>query len=175
MHVFTHRGLEVRGGEEEVARAVRVVGGAVRDLLIGVHPKDFDVATNASPEEVHRLFRRSRLIGRRFKIAHVIFGDETVEVSTFRSGDAADTDEDCDGGADDADTSTDPATRSTFYADADGDTYGDAAVALRSCAMPAGRAGLGAHAVRTGAARVSTSRPARCGPCRSGRRGTGAE
>ena len=70
-----------------------VVGGAVRDLLIGVHPKDFDVATNASPEEVHRLFRRSRLIGRRFKIAHVIFGDETVEVSTFRSGDAADTDE----------------------------------------------------------------------------------
>ena len=70
-----------------------VVGGAVRDLLIGVHPKDFDVATDASPEEVHRLFRRSRLIGRRFKIAHVMFGEETVEVSTFRSGDSADTDE----------------------------------------------------------------------------------
>ena len=70
-----------------------VVGGAVRDLLLRLDPKDFDVATNASPEEVHRLFRRSRLIGRRFKIAHVMFGDETVEVSTFRSGDAADTDE----------------------------------------------------------------------------------
>jgi poly(A) polymerase len=70
-----------------------VVGGAVRDLVIGVKPKDFDVATDASPEEVHRLFRRSRLIGRRFKIAHVMFGDETVEVSTFRSGESADTDE----------------------------------------------------------------------------------
>jgi poly(A) polymerase len=70
-----------------------VVGGAVRDLVIGVHPKDFDVATDASPEDVHRLFRRSRLIGRRFKIAHVMFGDETVEVSTFRSGGSADTDE----------------------------------------------------------------------------------
>ncbi len=70
-----------------------VVGGAVRDLLLGFHPKDFDVATNASPEEVHRVFRRSRLIGRRFKIAHVMFGDETVEVSTFRSGEATDTDE----------------------------------------------------------------------------------
>jgi poly(A) polymerase len=72
-----------------------VVGGAVRDLLLGLRPKDFDVATDASPEEVHRLFRRSRLIGRRFKIAHVMFGEETVEVSTFRSGEAAaaDTDE----------------------------------------------------------------------------------
>lgn len=63
-----------------------VVGGAVRDLLIGVRPKDFDVATNASPEDVHRLFRRSRLIGRRFKLVHVMFGDETIEVSTFRAG-----------------------------------------------------------------------------------------
>ena len=63
-----------------------VVGGAVRDLLLGLRPKDYDVATNASPEEVYRLFRRSRLIGRRFKLAHVMFGDETVEVSTFRAG-----------------------------------------------------------------------------------------
>ena len=70
-----------------------VVGGAVRDLLLGERPKDFDVATNALPDEVHRLFRRSRLIGRRFKIAHVMFGDETVEVSTFRAGGSADTDE----------------------------------------------------------------------------------
>jgi poly(A) polymerase len=70
-----------------------VVGGAVRDLLLGLKPEDFDVATNASPEDVHRLFRRSRLIGRRFKIAHVLFGGETVEVSTFRSGGAEDKDE----------------------------------------------------------------------------------
>ena len=70
-----------------------VVGGAVRDLLLGVHPKDYDVATNALPEDVHRLFRRSRLIGRRFKLVHVMFGVETIEVSTFRAGAAADTDE----------------------------------------------------------------------------------
>jgi poly(A) polymerase len=70
-----------------------VVGGAVRDLLLGLRPKDFDVATNASPEEVHRLFRRSRLIGRRFKLAHVMFGEETVEVSTFRARTATEPDE----------------------------------------------------------------------------------
>ncbi len=70
-----------------------VVGGAVRDLLLGLRPKDFDVATNASPEDVHKLFRRSRLIGRRFKLAHVMFGEETVEVSTFRARTASETDE----------------------------------------------------------------------------------
>lgn len=63
-----------------------LVGGAVRDLLLGTRPKDFDVATSALPEEVHRLFRRSRLIGRRFRLAHVMHGSETVEVSTFRAG-----------------------------------------------------------------------------------------
>lgn len=62
-----------------------VVGGAVRDLLLGLKPKDYDVATDAHPEQVHRVFRRSRLIGRRFKLVHVMFGDETVEVSTFRA------------------------------------------------------------------------------------------
>ncbi|MDD4911242.1 MAG: polynucleotide adenylyltransferase PcnB [Sideroxydans sp.] len=61
-----------------------VVGGAVRDLLLNKHPKDFDVATNATPEEVRRVFRRARIIGRRFRLVHVIFGEETVEVSTFR-------------------------------------------------------------------------------------------
>lgn len=61
-----------------------IVGGAVRDLLLNRQPKDFDVATDATPEEVNRVFRRSRIIGRRFRLVHVLFGDETIEVSTFR-------------------------------------------------------------------------------------------
>lgn len=61
-----------------------LVGGAVRDLALGRTPKDFDVATNATPEEVRARFRRSRLIGRRFQIVHVVCGREIVEVSTFR-------------------------------------------------------------------------------------------
>ncbi len=61
-----------------------LVGGCVRDLLCGTKPKDFDVATNATPEQVRELFRRSRLIGRRFPIAHVRFGRDIIEVSTFR-------------------------------------------------------------------------------------------
>jgi poly(A) polymerase len=72
--------------------AAYIVGGAVRDLLLGVVPKDFDVATDAHPEEVHRLFRRSHLIGRRFKLVHVLFGQETVEVSTFRAGEGGEAD-----------------------------------------------------------------------------------
>ncbi len=61
-----------------------LVGGGVRDLLLGDHPKDFDVATNATPEQVKNLFRNSRIIGRRFKIVHVRFGREIIEVTTFR-------------------------------------------------------------------------------------------
>lgn len=61
-----------------------LVGGCVRDLLLGLEPKDFDVATNATPEEVRHVFRRARLIGRRFRIAHVRVGREVIEVSTFR-------------------------------------------------------------------------------------------
>ncbi|MDO5687339.1 MAG: polynucleotide adenylyltransferase PcnB [Neisseria sp.] len=64
-----------------------VVGGAVRDLLLGREPKDFDVATDASPEQVRKIFRRSRIIGRRFQIVHVMVGPETIEVTTFRGGD----------------------------------------------------------------------------------------
>jgi poly(A) polymerase len=62
-----------------------LVGGAVRDLLLGITPKDFDVATNALPEEMRRLFRNCRLIGRRFRLAHVHFGNEIIEVATFRA------------------------------------------------------------------------------------------
>ena len=62
-----------------------LVGGAVRDLLLGLEPKDFDVATNARPEEVCELFRNARMIGRRFKLVHVRFGREIIEVATFRA------------------------------------------------------------------------------------------
>lgn len=63
-----------------------LVGGCVRDLLLGYEPKDFDITTDATPEQVHQLFRRSRLIGRRFKLVHVRFGrDEIIEVATFRA------------------------------------------------------------------------------------------
>ncbi|HEX8479755.1 MAG TPA: polynucleotide adenylyltransferase PcnB, partial [Telluria sp.] len=65
-----------------------VVGGAVRDLLLGVKPKDFDIATDATPEQVKRLFRRAFIIGRRFQIVHVMFGQELLEVTTFRGAGA---------------------------------------------------------------------------------------
>lgn len=63
-----------------------LVGGGVRDLLLGREPKDFDVATDASPEQVRQVFRNCRLIGRRFRLAHVHFGQEIIEVATFRAG-----------------------------------------------------------------------------------------
>lgn len=68
----------------ESGYAAFLVGGAVRDLLLGGHPKDFDIATDATPEDVKHLFRNCRLIGRRFRLAHVVFGQEIVEVATFR-------------------------------------------------------------------------------------------
>ncbi len=61
-----------------------LVGGGVRDLLLGNSPKDFDVSTDARPEEIRQLFRNSRIIGRRFRIVHVLFGREVIEVTTFR-------------------------------------------------------------------------------------------
>jgi poly(A) polymerase len=70
---------------QKAGYAAFVVGGAVRDLLLGRRPKDFDIATSATPEEVRSTFRRSRIIGRRFQIVHVMCGAETVEVSTFRA------------------------------------------------------------------------------------------
>ncbi len=68
----------------EAGYAPYLVGGAVRDLLLGLQPKDFDVATSATPDEVKKLFRNCRLIGRRFRLAHVVFGPEIIEVATFR-------------------------------------------------------------------------------------------
>lgn len=62
-----------------------LVGGGVRDSLLGLNPKDFDVTTNATPEQVNKTFRNSRLIGRRFRLVHVVFGREVIEVATFRA------------------------------------------------------------------------------------------
>jgi poly(A) polymerase len=76
----------VTAGLQEAGYKAFVVGGAVRDLLVEVEPKDFDVATDATPEQVRAIFRRSRIIGRRFRLVHVMCGAETVEVSTFRGG-----------------------------------------------------------------------------------------
>lgn len=63
-----------------------LVGGCVRDLLLGLRPKDFDVATDALPDEVRGTFRNCRLIGRRFRLAHIVFGRDVIEVATFRAG-----------------------------------------------------------------------------------------
>jgi poly(A) polymerase len=77
--------LKVTRGLREAGYDAFVVGGAVRDLLLGREPKDFDVATNATPEEVRKVFRRSRVIGRRFQIVHVYCGPDVIEVTTFRA------------------------------------------------------------------------------------------
>jgi poly(A) polymerase len=71
----------------EAGFSAYVVGGAVRDLLLGIPPVDFDVATDARPEQVKPLFRRALIIGRRFRLVHVMMSQETIEVSTFRSAD----------------------------------------------------------------------------------------
>ena len=84
--------LKTTEGLHKAGFEAYVVGGAVRDLLLNHAPKDFDVATNATPEEVNRVFRRSRIIGRRFRLVHVMFGSETIEVSTFRGSHLAESD-----------------------------------------------------------------------------------
>lgn len=89
-HPISRRGispnaLRVLYRLHEAGHRACLVGGAVRDLLAGLAPKDFDVATDATPEEVRHLFRNCRLIGRRFRLAHVVFGREIIEVATFRA------------------------------------------------------------------------------------------
>ncbi|HEY8085308.1 MAG TPA: polynucleotide adenylyltransferase PcnB [Methylophilaceae bacterium] len=76
--------LKTTEGLQKAGFEAFIVGGAVRDLMLGKVPKDFDIATDATPEEVRQVFRRSRIIGRRFRIVHVLFGNETIEVTTFR-------------------------------------------------------------------------------------------
>ena len=82
---MSHNALRVLYRLHEAGFVAFLVGGAVRDLLVGGAPKDFDVATDATPEQVKALFRNCRLIGRRFRLAHVVFGREIIEVATFRA------------------------------------------------------------------------------------------
>jgi poly(A) polymerase len=89
------RATQVSHGARTVTRRLQeagfkafVVGGAVRDLMLGIEPKDFDIATDARPEQVKPLFRRAYVIGRRFRLVHVHVGAEVVEVSTFRAANA---------------------------------------------------------------------------------------
>lgn len=77
--------LKVLNGLKAAGYASFLVGGCVRDLLLGREPKDFDVVTDARPEEVRKLFSNARLIGRRFKLVHVRFGRDIIEVATFRA------------------------------------------------------------------------------------------
>jgi poly(A) polymerase len=77
----------------EAGYSAYLVGGSVRDILLNHKPKDFDVATNAKPEQIKSLFRNCRLIGRRFRLAHVFFGREIIEVATFRSAESEASDE----------------------------------------------------------------------------------
>lgn len=77
--------LKVLSGLSRAGYTAYLVGGGVRDLLVDKIPKDFDVATNASPEQVRKIFRNSRIIGRRFRIVHVFYHQEIIEVSTFRA------------------------------------------------------------------------------------------
>ncbi len=93
---ISYGALKVTDGLQAAGFQAYVVGGAVRDLLLQRVPKDFDVVTDATPEQAKKIFRRSRIIGRRFRLVHVIFGEEVVEVSTFRrklDEDKANTDE----------------------------------------------------------------------------------
>jgi poly(A) polymerase len=82
--LVSNNAIRVTQSLQEAGFKAFLVGGAVRDLLLGVKPKDFDIATNATPEEVKRLFRRAFIIGRRFQIVHVMFGQDLLEVTTFR-------------------------------------------------------------------------------------------
>jgi len=88
-NLVDERAIHVTHTLQQAGFEAYIVGGAVRDLLLGLRPKDFDVATNATPEQVKGLFRRAFIIGRRFRIVHVVYGrgrdNEVIEVSTFRA------------------------------------------------------------------------------------------
>ncbi len=91
-NLISSAALKTCEGLQKAGFEAFIVGGAVRDLLMNYKPKDFDIATDATPEEVYKIFRRSRIIGRRFRLVHVLWGNETIEVSTFRGHHQADGD-----------------------------------------------------------------------------------
>jgi poly(A) polymerase len=91
---ISHGALKVCDVLRDAGFAGYVVGGAVRDLLLEIEPKDFDVVTDARPEQVKPLFRRALVIGRRFRLVHVMIGGETVETSTYRAADSDTTEKD---------------------------------------------------------------------------------
>lgn len=82
---ISHNALKVLYRLNNAGYGAYLVGGCVRDLLLGRRPKDFDIATDARPEDVRKLFKNCRLIGKRFRLAHVVFGKEIIEVATFRT------------------------------------------------------------------------------------------
>lgn len=83
--IISKNSLHVLNRLHQSGFAAYLVGGSVRDLLLGLKPKDFDIATDAHPEQIRKLFRNSRIIGKRFRLIHVFFGRENIEVATFRS------------------------------------------------------------------------------------------
>ena len=90
---FSRGAIQVVEGLQKAGYSAYVVGGAIRDLLLGQHPKDFDVATDATPEQIKQCFRSARVIGRRFQIVHVRAGAEIIEVTTFRGHHSASQDQ----------------------------------------------------------------------------------
>lgn len=98
VYTADEHGIDPRDLDHDAVKVVRrlrrhghdayIVGGAVRDLVLGKKPKDFDVSTAATPNQIRKLFRNSRIIGKRFRLAHILFRDKIIEVSTFRSEDS---------------------------------------------------------------------------------------
>lgn len=98
VYTAEEHGIDPRSLDGDAVKVVRrlqrhgfdayIVGGAVRDLLLGAHPKDFDVSTDATPNQIRHLFRNSRVIGKRFRLVHILFREKVIEVSTFRSEDS---------------------------------------------------------------------------------------
>ncbi|POR05452.1 hypothetical protein AU468_00830 [Alkalispirochaeta sphaeroplastigenens] len=98
IYTAADHGIDPRGIDHDAVKVVRrlqqhgyeayIVGGAVRDLLLGKSPKDFDVSCSATPAQIRKIFRNSRVIGKRFRLVHILFRDKIIEVSTFRSCEA---------------------------------------------------------------------------------------
>jgi poly(A) polymerase len=84
-HLISDAAIDIVLKLQENDYEAYIVGGAIRDILLDHSPKDFDIATNAKPEDIRKIFKYSRIIGRRFKLVHVIYNRETIEVSTFRT------------------------------------------------------------------------------------------